>query len=176
MSAWYRLLPAVWFASKPTAGSTTISIVAYLWVLHCRPLLGAIALKPLDDAMEKLGVFYVRYVDDWCILAKSKFKLRHAIKKMHRVLEKLQMKTHPDKTFIGRREKSFSFLGFQFCNQVLMISNASFENHEAKRLQLQEQQALTQRLVDYGRRWLRWFTAGVTLASGYAESIRLACT
>lgn len=137
------------------------------------PLIGAIALKPLDDAMEKLGVFYVRYVDDWCILAKSKFKLRHAIKKMHRVLEKLQMKTHPDKTFIGRREKSFSFLGFQFCNQVLMISKASFENHQAKRLQLQEQQAPTQRLVDYGRRWLGWFTAGVTLASGYAESIKL---
>ena len=73
------------------------------------PLLGAIALKPLDDAMEKLDIFYVRYVDDWCILAKSKFKLRHAIKKMHRVLEKLQLKTHPDKTFIGRCEKSWLF-------------------------------------------------------------------
>ena len=136
------------------------------------PLLGAIALKPLDDAMEKLDIFYVRYVDDWCILAKSKFKLRHAIKKMHRVLEKLQLKSHPDKTFIGRCEKSFSFLGFQFCKQVLMISKASFENHQAKRLQLQEQQVPLQRLVDYGRRWLGWFTAGVTLASGYAESIK----
>ena len=64
------------------------------------PLLGSIFLKPLDDAMEKSSLFYVRYVDDWCIMAKSKFKLRHAIKKMHRILEQLRLKTHPDKTNI----------------------------------------------------------------------------
>ena len=130
------------------------------------PLLGAIALKPLDDAMEKLDVFYCRYVDDWCILTQSKYKLRRAIKKMHRVLLQLQMKTHPDKTFIGRREKEFSFLGYQFCNTELKIAPASFENHQAKCLRLQEQQAPLKRLVDYGRRWLGWFTAGVVLASG----------
>ena len=58
-------------------------------------LLVAIALKPLDDAMEKRDIFYTRYVDDWCIMAKSKFKLRHAIKKMRWVLEQLRLKTHP---------------------------------------------------------------------------------
>ena len=63
------------------------------------PLLGAIALKPLDDVMEALDVFYARYVDDWCIWAKSKFKLLRAIKKMHRMLGQLRLKTHPDKTF-----------------------------------------------------------------------------
>ncbi len=51
------------------------------------PLLGSIFLKPLDDAMENLGVFYVRYVDEGCIMAKSEFKLRHAIKKMHRTID-----------------------------------------------------------------------------------------
>ncbi len=137
------------------------------------PLLGAIALKPLDDTMETLDVFYARYVDDWCILATSKFKLRRAIKKMHRVLEQLQMKTHPDKTSIGRREKGFSFLGYHFCNQVLTIAKTSFENHQAKHLQLQEQQAPLQRLVDYGRRWLGWFTAGVQLRDGYAGALKI---
>ena len=39
-------------------------------------------------------------------------------------------------------------------------------------LRLQEQQAPTQRLVDYGRRWLGWFTAGVELALGYTEVVR----
>ena len=92
---------------------------------------------------------------------------------MHRVLEQLRLKTHPDKTFIGHREKSFSFLGFQFCNNELKIAQASFENHQAKRLRLQEQQASLQRLVDYGRRWIGWFTAGVGLVAGYAESIKL---
>lgn len=135
------------------------------------PLLGAIALKPLDDVMEKLDVFYCRYVDDWCIFSKSKYKLRHAIKKMHRVLEQLQMKTHPDKTYIGRREKRFSFLGYLFCNNALEIAKTSIENYQAKRLRLQEQQAPTQRLVDYGRRWLGWFTAGVELAHEYTGII-----
>jgi hypothetical protein len=135
------------------------------------PLLGAIALKPLDDAMEKCPVLYVRYVDDWCLLAKTKYKLRRAIKKMHRVLEQLQLKTHPDKTFIGRREKGFSFLGYQLGTNELKIAEASIKNYQAKRLQLQEQQAPHQRLVDYSRRWLRWFTAGVRLSEDYVAGV-----
>jgi hypothetical protein len=100
-------------------------------------------------------------------------KLRHAIKKMHCALEQLRLKTHPDKTFIGRREKGFSFLGYHFCNQELTIAEVAFQNHQAKCLRLQEQQAPIKRLVDYGRRWLGWFTAGVDMGAGYAESVKL---
>ena len=51
---------------------------------------------------------------------------------MHRVLERLRLKTHPDKTFIGRREKGFSFLRYHFCNQELTIAEVSFQNHQAR--------------------------------------------
>lgn len=37
----------------------------------------------------------------------------------------------------------------------------------------QAQQVPIQRLVDYGRRWLGWFTVGVALATRYVESIKL---
>jgi Reverse transcriptase (RNA-dependent DNA polymerase) len=33
------------------------------------PLMGALFLKPLDDWMAKLGLFYARFMDDWVILA-----------------------------------------------------------------------------------------------------------
>lgn len=56
---------------------------------------------------------------------------------------------------------------------MLTIAKVSFENYQAKRLQLQEQQAPIQRLVDYGRRWLGWFTAGVEMVAGYADGLQL---
>jgi len=32
--------------------------------------MGALYLKPLDDRMAELGCFYVRFMDDWCVLAR----------------------------------------------------------------------------------------------------------
>jgi len=33
------------------------------------PLMGALYLQPLDERMERLGVFYARFMDDWVVLA-----------------------------------------------------------------------------------------------------------
>lgn len=45
------------------------------------PILGAIALIPLDKAMGNIkGVFYQRYMDDWCVLTRSKSALRKVVK------------------------------------------------------------------------------------------------
>ncbi|MEG4087504.1 reverse transcriptase domain-containing protein [Microcoleus sp. POL10_C6] len=43
------------------------------------PLMGALYLKPLDDRMAELGWFYVRFMDDWVVLAPTRWKLRKAI-------------------------------------------------------------------------------------------------
>ena len=136
------------------------------------PLLGAIALKPLDDALEKLSLFYCRYVDDWCFLASTKRQLRKAIKIMHRILNTLHFKTHPDKTFIGKTEKGFSFLGYQIHNIGLGIAQQSIENYQVRRQRLQEQQATQKRLVEYSKRWLSWFKAGVALWGPVEVEIR----
>ena len=58
----------------------------------------AIYLDELDRVMEKLDIKYLRYADDWIILAKTKHKLRKAVKKCKQVLAKLELKEHPDKT------------------------------------------------------------------------------
>ena len=51
------------------------------------PLLGAIALNPLDYAMTEIkGVFYARYMDDWVVLCKTRHQLRKVIKRTYQVL------------------------------------------------------------------------------------------
>jgi hypothetical protein len=48
--------------------------------------MAAIYLKPLDDAMEKSGHFFARFMDDWVVLSSSRWKLRKAIKAANQVL------------------------------------------------------------------------------------------
>ena len=47
-------------------------------VAVCDVPLKCVYLKPLDDLMERLDLPYVRYMDDWVILAKTRWALRHS--------------------------------------------------------------------------------------------------
>jgi hypothetical protein len=40
------------------------------------PLMGALYLKPLDDRMKRTGLFYARFMDDWIVIAPTRWKLR----------------------------------------------------------------------------------------------------
>ena len=79
------------------------------------PLLGGLYL-PLDRAMEGLckknWIRYQRFMDDYVIFAKTRNKLKAAIKRMYAVLATLQLTVHPDKRYIGKTEKGFDFLGY----------------------------------------------------------------
>ena len=46
------------------------------------PLMGALYLKDLDDRMAETGLFYARFMDDFVVLAPTRWKLRRAIKKL----------------------------------------------------------------------------------------------
>ena len=65
------------------------------------PLMGALYLKQLDDSMEKTGLFYARFMDDWIVIAPSRWKLRSAVRMVNKTLNVLKVEKHPDKTFIG---------------------------------------------------------------------------
>ena len=78
------------------------------------PLLGALFLSELDRVHQRPGIFYLRYMDDWIVLAPSRWALRRAIARTHRVLAKLQLELRPEKTDIGRVERGFDFLGYRF--------------------------------------------------------------
>lgn len=124
------------------------------------PLLGAIALLPLDRAMQKLPVFYRRYMDDWVIIAPSRWKLKRAIKTMHQVLATLKLCLHPDKTSIGRTDKGFDFLGYHLKPGSLSPSSLSLQHFREHRLRLYEQHASNERMRAYVFRWCAYFRGG----------------
>jgi Reverse transcriptase (RNA-dependent DNA polymerase) len=78
------------------------------------PLMGALYLKLLDERVEATGLAYARFMDDWVILAPTRWKLREAIRLVNQTLAELHVEQHPDKTFIGRISRGFDFLGYAF--------------------------------------------------------------
>jgi RNA-directed DNA polymerase len=87
------------------------------------PLLGAIALIPLDLVISKTNdVFYARFMDDWCILTKTKTALRKIVKKTHTILKSLHLDLHPMKTYIGKISHGFNFLAYYMDNKKILPS------------------------------------------------------
>ena len=126
------------------------------------PLIGALFLKPLDDRMAELGCFYVRYMDDWVILAPTRWKLRKAIKATNQVMSELRVIKHPDKTFIGRVARGFDFLGYWFSPAGLGIARKTVERMVENMRRLYEQGAPDEHIEAYFQRWYRWVKGGLT--------------
>lgn len=127
------------------------------------PLMAALYLSRLDTRVEGLpGVFYVRFMDDWVILATSRWTLRAAVRLMNATLQELSLEQHPEKTFIGRLERGFDFLGYDFAASAdISASRRSVQRLAEKIAQLYEQGAGKPRLERYTRNWLRWLNGGV---------------
>ncbi len=134
------------------------------------PLLGAFFLHELDTAMDKSGLFYVRFMDDILVLAPSRWKLKHAVRRVNEHMACLDLSKHPDKTFIGRIEKGFDFLGYRFSHEGISVATATVHNFIAKAARLYEQEQRCPNgpplLGRYVRRWIGWAYGGL----GYNEN------
>ena len=104
-------------------------------------LAGALNLKALDDRMAETGLFYARFMDDWVILAPTRWKLRRAIRLVNETLAELKLAQHPDKTFIGRTSRGFDFLGYQFTRSGLAVATKTIERFALRLTRLYEQGA-----------------------------------
>jgi hypothetical protein len=51
------------------------------------------------------------WTTSWC--APIRWKLRRAVKIVNQTLAALGLEKHPEKTFVGRVEKGFDFLGYR---------------------------------------------------------------
>ena len=132
------------------------------------PLMGALYLSPLDEAMAALpGIRYTRFMDDWVILAKTRWQLRRAVRVMNEVLARLGLAQHPDKTFIGRVSRGFDFLGVDFQpGAPLAPSAVSLARKTEKIARLyehlssvalaKEEGASQERIGRYETHWARW--------------------
>jgi len=72
----------------------------------------------------------------------------------------LKLEKHQDKTFIGRIEKGFDFLGYHFSPEGLSAAEKTMEKFLARAVQLYEQErrelCRSPLLELYVRRWVRW--------------------
>ncbi len=124
--------------------------------------------EPLDDQMAQLGCFYVRFMDDWVVLAPTRWKLRRAIRAVNQVMADLRVEQHPDKTFIGPIARGFDFLGYWFSSLGVGVAKKTVDRMMDKVSRLYEQGADLVRIETYVIRWCRWVRSGVgrVLAGG----------
>src|SRR5271167_4541547 len=123
--------------------------------------MGAFYLKLLDERMELTGLPYARFMDDWVILAPTRWKLRAAIRLVNETLAELKVEQHPDKTFIGRISRGFDFLGYVFSPTGLEVAPRAVEHCVERVSQLYERGADLVRIGAYVRCWKRWARSGL---------------
>jgi len=140
------------------------------------PLLAGFHLYALDqDLSKRKQVRYLRFMDDLIILTRTRWQLKRAVATMNQWFADAGLQQHPDKTFIGRLNHGFDWLGYHFneygvCRAAASaIKQANTKLHrlleQARRLPPKKQVAARQRAVDYVTRWQRWLNAGITIGS-----------
>ena len=103
------------------------------------PIMGAFFLSELDEALERTGLFFVRYMDDVIVLALTRWRLRWAVKLVNRVLTGLRLEKAPEETFIGRIDRGFDFLGFRISPKGITVATATWRRFVERALRLYEQ-------------------------------------
>jgi RNA-directed DNA polymerase len=130
------------------------------------PIIAAYYLTFLDKRMEgDTRYFYRRYMDDVIVLAKTRWHLRKAVRTVNQHFSQLKVAQAPDKTFIGRIQKGFDFLGYQFGEEKLTVSTRTLHNHIRRLTQLYEQKKHQPNwkmlLDDYRQYWVVWVYSGI---------------
>ena len=84
-------------------------------------------------------------------------------------LGSLGLLKHPDKTFVGRTERGFDFLGYHFGPEGFTVAAKTIEQFVARAIRLYEQEPgealASAQLRAYVRRWVGWAHAGLGAAA-----------
>lgn len=79
------------------------------------PILANIYLNELDWELEKEGIRFVRYADDFLLFAKTEEEIKRAGEIAKKAIEKLGLEVSIEKTkFVDFNKDDFNFLGFTF--------------------------------------------------------------
>ena len=131
-------------------------------------------MQRLDDRSRMSGDVHVRFCESlkgrflWAtrllVLSKTRWHNRQAIKVLNQVFGQLKISKHPDKTFIGKIEKGFDFLGYHFSLEPLQLAHQTVRRHVEHINRLYEQQvnkkATSEEMAfvlgTYVKRWLGW--------------------
>ncbi|WP_261280978.1 reverse transcriptase domain-containing protein [Serratia marcescens] len=132
------------------------------------PLLAAFHLYTVDcDLAAQPRVRYVRYMDDFLLLAPTHWSLRRAVARLKRHLYAWGFTLHPDKTQLGRTEQGFDWMGLWFDkNGVRSFAPRAIEKHRLQCRRLYERirhlntDVQAARMAMYRRRWARALLPG----------------
>ncbi len=94
-------------------------------------------------------------------IASTRWKLRSAVRIVNKTLNMLKVEQHPDKTFIGRAERGFDFLGYFIRPGILRVSRGTFERFAERISRLYEQGAGIERIEEYVKHWFKWVRTGI---------------
>ena len=130
------------------------------------PLLGAVMLAQMDAQISQpAGLHYVRYMDDILVMATTRWKLRRAIAVVKQNLAHLGLTTHPRKTWVGKVQQGFEFLGYHCSRKGLTVAQATVDRGVARIRRLYEQNRRgpsgETAVGVYVSRWWRWATGGL---------------
>jgi RNA-directed DNA polymerase len=77
------------------------------------PALSNVLLTPFDREMRRKGYRLTRWADDWVVTCKTRSEAQAALRTARKILDKLGVTLHPEKTKIVHVSHGFEFLGFK---------------------------------------------------------------
>lgn len=95
------------------------------------------------------------------IVAPTRWKLRDTVRIVNETLNSLRVEKHPDKTFVGRVERGFDFLGYYLKPGMLHISLSTLKHFAQRITRLYEQGADSGSIGKYVRHWVKWVREGL---------------
>ncbi|WP_436882359.1 reverse transcriptase domain-containing protein [Enterobacter asburiae] len=127
------------------------------------PLLAAFHLYDLDCHFAKnTRVRYARYMDDFLILAPTRWSLRRAVRDLKHFMENYGFTLHPDKTQLRKTERGFDWMGLWFKKHGMhSIAPRAVSKHRLQCRRLYEhirylnKDLQAARMALYRRRWVR---------------------
>ena len=97
------------------------------------PLLANIALNVLDWHLERHGLRFVRYADDFVVLCASEEQAKEALAMVQQLLtDRLGLSLSPEKTKVTRFHEGFTFLGFDIKSRFVRMRAKSVEKFKTK--------------------------------------------
>lgn len=96
------------------------------------PLLANIALNSMDWMLDRRGLRFVRYADDFVVLCRNKAQAEEALTNVEQHLNELGLQLSPEKTHIASFKEGFSFLGFDISSHAVKMRGKSEEKFKDK--------------------------------------------
>jgi len=91
------------------------------------PILSNLYLDMMDKFLERHNINFVRFADDFVILANKRYKIEWAFRNLKRFLNLIKLQLNDNKTYIIHANDGFVFLGVFFKGSYKTIENSRLE-------------------------------------------------